>query len=398
MIHEYTEQTEAWIAAHAGDDVKALWLKYGREREFEITQIECRRRFGKKLAATLTRCPHWLFPSVLSGEQSTSDRVATFHAGLVPECSRVADLTAGLGIDVLHFSSVASEIVALEMDRERCDVLRENLRRANVGNVSVECADCREWLKTYNGPKLELVFIDPARRALDGSRVFALSDCEPDVVAMLPDLRRVAYRLIIKMSPMLDISAILSTLSECIKLYVLGTATECKELVAVIDFEHPAPSACDVAIEAVTVADGGTHSFLCTRAEEMVADAVYGRPRSGDWLCEPWPSVMKAGAVRLVAERYGLQKLAPNTHVYFAPEKAAGFPGTQRRVVDVLPYASRVIKRFSRTYRNIDVAVRNFGMTADALRSKLGVRDSGARGRLMAVTDAGNEKLLIVLE
>lgn len=397
MKHDYTPETEQWIAAHAADDVKTLWLKYGRDREFEITQVECRRRFASKLAATLTRYPRWLFPSVLSGEQSTGDRLAAFHARLVPECARMADLTAGLGIDVLHCAAVASHVTAVEMDPDRADILRHNLAGAGVGNVDTVCADCRRWLEEYNGPRLDMVFVDPARRSADGGRVFALSDCEPDVTAMLPQLRRVAHAVLVKMSPMLDISSVLESLPECVRIFALGTPAECKELVALVDFEHPAPSRDEVAIEAVTVAPDGIVEFRCTRGEELVADAVYGRPRPGDWLCEPYPSVMKVGAVRLVSERFGLQKLAPNTHVYFAPEHVAGFPGEQRRVVDVLPFASRVLKRFRREYPRIDVAVRNFGIGADALASRLGVKNGGGK-RLMAVTDAGNEKLLIVLE
>lgn len=398
MKHNYTEESEKWISAHSDADEKTLWLKYGREREFEIVQIECRRRFRSKLAATLTLCPRWLFPSVLSGEQSTGDRLAAFHARLVPECASMVDFTSGLGIDVLHCASVASEVTALELDSERAAILEENLRRAAVDNVRVECADCRTWLADYSGPRIDVAFIDPARRASDGGRVFALADCEPDVTAMLPALREKVGTLLLKMSPMLDISAVLQSLPECVRIFALGTATECKELLAVVDFEHPAVDCCDVGVEAVTIgADGAADTFRCTRGEEMEADAVYGCPRAGDWLCEPYPAVMKTGAVRLVAHRFGLQKLAPNTHVYFAPQRVAGFPGTQRRVAEVLPYASKVIKRFRRSYPRIDVATRNFGMSAEALRSRLGVR-GGDGMRLLAVTDVAGERLLLVLE
>lgn len=396
MKINYTPATEQWIAAHKGADEKELWLKYGREREFEITQVECRRRFAKKLAGTLGRYPGWLFPSVLSGEQSTSDRLASFHARLVPECGRMADLTAGLGIDALHCAAVASDVIALEMDPERASLLEDNIIRAGVDNVRVVCADCRQWLREYKGPKFDMIFVDPARRAADGGRVFALGDCSPDVVAMLPDLRRCTGRVLIKMSPMLDISAVLEALPECVHMYVLGTPTECKELLALVDFDHGPADPSVVMIEAVTTTQQGQISFLCTRGEELVADAVYGRPRPGDYVCEPYPAVMKAGAVRLVSERFGLQKLAPNTHVYFSPERVPGFPGEQRRVEEVLPYASHVLKRFARKYERIDVAVRNFGISAEAVASKLGVRNGGGR-RLLAVTDAGNEKLLVVL-
>lgn len=391
------DESWKWVAAHIADDPKGLWLKYGKTHADEIVQIECRRRFGKKLEATLRTAPEWIFPSVLGGEQSTSDRLAAWHARLLPENGTIADLTSGLGIDVLHASRVAGKVYAVELAPDKADALRENMAAAGADNVGVVCADCRHWLENYNGPRLNAVFIDPARRSADGGRVFALADCEPDVVAMLPLVRTKAASMIVKMSPMLDISSVLDSLPECVRLIVLGTPTECKELVAVVDFDH-APSEKDsVAIDAVTIGKHDICEFRCTRAEEMVADAIYGRPRTGDYLCEPYPAVMKAGAVRLVAERFGLQKLAANTHVYFAPQPVAGFPGEQRRVVAVLPYASKVIKRFKREYPRISVATRNFGISAEALRAKLGVADGGTL-RLMAATDIAGERLLIILE
>lgn len=386
-----------WVEEHISDDPKKLWLKYGRAYESAIVQVECRRRFGKKLAATLLRVPHWFFPTVLAGEQATSDRLAAFHARLVPECARMADLTAGLGIDALHCASVAAQVTAVEMDEAKADALRANMLAAGAGNVAVAAADCREWLASLGEQRFDMMFIDPARRAADGGRVFALADCEPDVTAMLPALRAHTRRLLVKMSPMLDIASVLEALPGCVCLYVLGTPTECKELLALVDFDDAQRHRDNIMVEAVTISADAECVFRCTRSEEMTADAVYGRPRGGDYVFEPYPAVMKAGATRLVAARYGLQKLAPNTHVYYGPASVAGFPGEQRRVAAVLPYASKVIKRFRRDYPQISVAVRNFGMSAEALRGRLAVADGGAM-RLMAVTDIAGERLLLVLE
>jgi len=394
MCEHSDDEFWRWVAGHAADSPERLWLKYGRMHASEIVQVECRRRFSRKLADTLARVPHWLFPSTLAGEQSTSDRLAAFHARLVPDGAVMADLTAGLGIDTLHCAAVARNVTSIEIDAVKADALRHNMAAAGIGNVSVVAADCREWLEQYDGARLDMVFIDPARRSADGGRVFALADCEPDVVAMLPQLRRKARRMLVKMSPMLDISSVLGVLPECARLFVLGTATECKELLALVDFENEISG--DIEIEAVTLAADAEYTFDHTRAEEMEAEVEYGLPSAGDYVCEPYPAVMKTGAVRVLAQRYGLQKLAPNTHVYFASSSVCGFPGEQRRVVGVLPWASKVLKRFRRDYPRISVAARNFGISAEVLRAKLGVADSNEY-RLLAVTDVAGEKHLIVL-
>lgn len=397
MNMERDNQFWEWVEQHAASDPHTLWIKYGKTHADAIVQVECRRKFGKKLAATLQRVPRWYFPSVLAGEQSTSDALAAFHARLVPEFARMADMTAGLGIDAVHCAAVANHVTAIEIDAAKADSLRENAAAAGIENIEVVNVDCRDWLKNYSGPKLDIIFMDPARRATDGSRVYGIADCEPDLLQMLPELREKTHTLLVKLSPMLDVAAVLDALPDCVRLIALGTPTECRELLAYIDFEHPAASRDAVVVDAITIGADLRSEFRCTRAEEQVADAVYGRPRVGDWVCEPYPAVMKVGAVRLVSERYRLQKLAPNTHVYFAPERLDHFPGEQRRVAEVLPYASKVIKRFARRWPRINVAARNFGISADALRAKLSVADGGNL-RLLAVTDLANERILLVLE
>ena len=59
----------------------------------------------------------------------------------------------------------------------------------------------------------DLIYLDPARRATDGSKVFRLEDCQPDVLTLLPELLSAAPHLLLKISPMADISLIVSQLN-----------------------------------------------------------------------------------------------------------------------------------------------------------------------------------------
>ena len=76
-----TEREFAWVEAHISDRPDALRLAvHGRsdgiDYEAAITQIECRRKFAAKLQQTLAAFPRFYFPSVLAGEQATSDLLA----------------------------------------------------------------------------------------------------------------------------------------------------------------------------------------------------------------------------------------------------------------------------------------------------------------------------------
>jgi len=122
-----------WVRANANADPAALRLKYaGKQGSLDfneaIIQIECRRKFGRKLGDTLSSFADFYFPSVLAGEQSSSDILADYHASLVPEGMTVVDLTSGLGIDVLHMARRASSVVAVERNPALVEALRYNSR------------------------------------------------------------------------------------------------------------------------------------------------------------------------------------------------------------------------------------------------------------------------------
>lgn len=390
---------EFWrfVEGHCKDDVMRLRLKYhgAHDMPFDveaaITQIECRQKFSKKLAETLKANPHFLFPDVIAGEQSTSDQLANFHTSLIAEGERVIDLTAGLGIDCLHFTERATKVTAIEINQRKAEALRNNF----TGKAEVVCADCRDYLNAYQGERFDTAFIDPARRAEDGSRVYALNRCEPDVTIMTRDIFRIAGRLIIKMSPMLDVAHTLSSLPTAEKVIALGTRTECKELIAVCgrDYREGEPE-----IEAVTLLpDRGESRFLFSREQELKAHATFSMPNAGEYIYEPYPSVMKAAPFRLLSEWFGVDKLHPNTHLYTSAGIVGDFPGEVSEIKDMLPYSSGVIKRIKKSYPKINVAARNFDIPAEAVRKKLGVKEGGEL-KIMATRAIDGEPILIIAE
>lgn len=385
---------DPWIISHINDDPARLRLKYGAEHARDILQIECRRKYAAKLGPVLEQLPDFEFPTALSGEQSTSWPLAQWHASLVrkPDAT-VVDLTAGLGIDAYAMACRGCRVTAVERDPEVAAALSRNY--AGVAGFEAVCADCREYVRTC-GRHFDVIFIDPARRDAAGRRVFALDGCEPDVTAMLPDLRRICDTLIVKASPMLDVAHTLRLMPDAHQVIALGTTTECKELDVVCRFDVPAPE--QPLIRAVTVNAGGVVSdFAFTRADEAAAEPRYGVPRPGDYVYDPYPAVMKAGALKLPGCLNGLSKLHANTHLWFGPQELTDFPGHRFRVVEVLPYASKHIKRYAAAHPRVNVTARNFDVVADALRRKLGVTDASDQ-RLFAVTGPDGAKYLITCE
>ena len=387
-----------WVDTHLDDDPIKLRLKVRGSDDASvfdaaIRQIECRKKFSKKLSETLTAAPRFFFPDKLSGEQSTSDLLASYHAELVIPGEPLIDLTSGLGIDVFHCAGVSGETVAVERNNELAQALRYNASELNCSHVSVICDDCRA-IVAKAGKSYATAFIDPARRSSDGGRLFSLTDCEPNVVEMLPTLQKICYRLVVKMSPMLDIYHTVDILGGCSRIISLGNTTECKELIAVKDFESDSD---ETIIEGTTLKPDRRIEFKYTQSEEESAPVPsYSLPSIGDYFYEPYPAVMKLGANKLLAARFNLHAFHPNCRLYHSSRLTDNFPGDVFRIDAVLDFSSKILKRFKRDYPQINVGARNFGMTAEDLRKKLGVKDGGSK-RLMGVTDINNQRIMFVL-
>ncbi len=388
-----SSQDIQWINEHLSEDPSRLRLKYASQPQIShlITQIECRKKAVKKLADTL-QCEAFEFPNTLAQEQATSDRLAAFHASLVELGTSCIDLTAGLGIDALHLAQRCSRVIAVERNPEVAQTLRDNASALHINNLEVITGDCRDVITSFS--HADTVFIDPARRGAMGERIFALSDCEPDVIAMLPHISRIADNLIIKMSPMLDVSAVLKQLQGiCTRIIATGDRRECKELVAVCALGST--SCATPVIEALTLLpDNSQNSVEFTRYEEDEASIIYEQPQQGLYLIDPYPTIMKTAPWRLLCTRYAIGAIADNTHLYIAKSPVDSI-GENFIIDEIIPYRSSEIKRLARRYPALSVATRNFGLRADQLRSKLKVRDADSP-RLYGVTDhSGNQLMLI---
>lgn len=394
-----SEEYWRWINDNRDNDTTKLRLKLHGADNIEaydsaITQIECRKKCALKLADTLSAAKNFFFPSEISAEMSTSDVIARIHASLVPSGSKVVDLTSGLGIDIFTLARKASKAIAVEIDRTTCEAIRYNARALNLDNIEIINSDCEEFLRQMkNGEKYDIAFIDPARRSQTGARVFALSDCKPDVTSLLPLIRKHFHTLIVKASPMLDISAFSQALPGCREILIPGTTTECKELVAVVNLADEDSS---FTVKAVTVNRKEIISeFTFTPEQEKAAAVSYALPTAGEFLYEPYPAVMKSGGMRSLASVFNLQKLHPNTHLFTSTSLCPAFPGDVFEIIEALPYASKHIKRLATRYPQINVSARNFKLSASELTRKLGVK-TGGELRIFGCLNYMDERMLLI--
>jgi len=366
-------------------DFAAMRLKANGDavRLAEILQMECRERCAVKLAETL-RCPEFIFPTGLSAEQCTGDALAECHAKLVESGATVLDITCGLGIDAFHIARRASRVTAIDIEPGIIAAARHNAVALGLDNIEFIADDSIGWLTVNPDMKFDYIFADPARRGRAGERLFALTQCVPDIIESLGMLMSRCRYLVVKASPMLDVTQTAALLGHNADIIIYGTGGECKELTAVLPGNNR-----------IIVNVDGTVVMEFTREMERKAVASVAGPDMGMWLHEPWPQIVKAGPFKLLSELYGLEALDVNTHLYIGNRPVRNFPGDVRRIEQVIPMGKQAVRELGGM--EADVAVRNFVMSADELRRYLKIKRGGNGHRRIIGVRSKGLKLLIVL-
>ena len=382
------EQTLAFIREHAGDDVRHLALQASRYPQVDMrmaaTQIE-----GRRLAST--KLPTWaatdgvIYPIRLSMEQCSSETTARYKASLM-QGHRLTDLTGGFGIDCSYMSEHFEEVTYIERNEELCQIARHNFALLGLP-IKVVNANSTEMLHSL--PQQDWIFLDPARRDGAGNKVVALSDCEPDVCQLETALLQRATKVMVKCSPMLDISQAISQLTSVNEVHVVSVNNECKELLFILGDKKSR----SINIHTVNFHGESAQAFDYTLEEEQDAHCSY-TSTIGRFLYEPNSSMMKAGCFRLPAIRFGLKKLHRNTHLYTSDILVPNFPGRVFEVKNIDGFGKNELKRLSSELKKANISVRNFPERPEALRKRLKMSDGGD-AYLFATTLADEKKVII---
>lgn len=380
----------AFILAHEGADVSALALKKPPNPDWPykliLDQIKARGKAAAKVPAWLD-LPEIVFPSADLMEQASSGPCAVYKASLIGG-GRIADLTAGAGIDAAALAGRAVTLVCAEKDSLHAEILEHNLRILRKAghfrtDFQVHSGGSEEFIAQM--PPCDWVYLDPQRREGGRKGRFLFEDCSPDITAMLPELRKTRAKVMLKASPVLDIALAVEALGGVGAVHIVQWGGECKEVLYILDGAEGEPG-----MHAVEIDDAGQvlTAFCFTRGEEGAAKAVFGMPEG--YLYEPGAAFLKAGAFNLLAARLGLRKLHPNTHLYTSDAPVQGFPGKGYNIEDVRSPAEGVAD-----IAGAELVLRNYPGRTDDLRAKLRLRE-GDSHRIFACTTQDERKKLIV--
>ena len=168
----------------------------------------------------------------LAFEQCSSERAASAKEFSGEKC---LDLTCGLGVDSLHFSKSFQHVTSIERNFELAEAVRFNFSLMNVQNIEVINTDADNFVRKYVGEPFDLIYIDPARRDGGGKKVFLPEDCEPNFVELLPILKKIGRKIVVKMSPLYDVDAAFRQFENVSEVGVISIDNECKEVLLMFE-------------------------------------------------------------------------------------------------------------------------------------------------------------------
>ncbi|MBO7610319.1 MAG: SAM-dependent methyltransferase [Muribaculaceae bacterium] len=382
------EATRQFVREHADADVRQLALHNAGKKAVNLPlaldQI-AGRQYARHKLPIWSQVDDIVYPPHLSLEQCSSEATARYKAKILNDCTLV-DLTGGMGVDCYFMAQSFDNAVYVECQPHLCEIAKHNFHLLDCDKIKVVNSDAEEYL--HNMKPVDLIFIDPARRDNAGRRTYGIEDCTPDVAQLAPELLAKAHTVMIKLSPMLDVTQVLNTLPHVTDIHIVSVTGECKELLVLMS----ANSAGGTQIHCVN----DDEVFTYQQGQDNVNANIWdGQSHKSLYVYEPNASIMKAGCFSILAARNNMQVMSHDSHLLVSDKYVDKFPGRAFMVDAISSMNKGELKQALGGITQANVAVRNFPMRADELARRLHLKDGGKTYIFGTTTASGHHVILI---
>ncbi len=380
-------EIQEFINTHLNSDIASILLKGTNFPTLEtkdiIEQIEAKKRSEKKLP-TWFNAKSIYYPNKINIEQTSSEITAQYKAELISGES-IIDLTGGFGVDCFYFSKVFESVIHCEINKSLSEIVNHNYTLLNVNNISTKNIDGIEFLKSATNA-FDWIYLDPSRRHESKGKVFFLNDCLPNVPEHLDLLFKHSKNILIKTSPLLDLSVGISELHFVKTIHIVAVNNEVKELLWIL--EHGFEG--DISIKTTNIKKEDVEHFNFSMEREKSLESKYSQPLT--YLYEPNSAILKAGAFESISNQLNVHKLHKHSHLY-TNETLIDFPGRRFKIENIIHFNKKELKNLDISKANI--TTRNFPETVEQLRKKLKIKDGG-NNYLFFTTDLNDNKIVII--
>ncbi|RAJ10002.1 THUMP-like domain-containing protein [Arenibacter echinorum] len=345
-------------------------------------QIEAKNRCKDKL-------PTWYgthniyYPNKLNIEQTSSENTAHYKAGIMSGTA-LLDMTGGFGVDSYFFSNNIGQVYHCEINRDLSQVAAHNFKTLGRTNIHTHAMDGIDFLKSSE-IDFDWVFIDPSRRHDAKGKVFLLSDCIPNVPGNLSAILAKVKKIMIKTSPLLDLSAGLRELKSVKEIHIVAVKNEVKEILWILERGYKK----EVVVKTVNLNGSAMEQFSFSLEDEKLAISKYSDPL--EYLYEPNSAILKSGAFKTVGDKFNMSKLHDHSHLY-THDQLLDFPGRRFKVVRSIPFNKKELQKLD--VKKANITIRNFPISVAEIRKRFKIKDGG-EAYLFFTTNSEGEKIVV---
>ncbi|TXE05993.1 class I SAM-dependent methyltransferase [Gelidibacter salicanalis] len=382
-----TPEVQDFINGHLKTDATTLILKGVPFNEVTVQevveQIEAKSKSEKKLP-TWFQQPNIYFPNKLNIEQTSSEVTAHYKSKLI-NGKTLIDLTGGFGVDAFYFAKHFKKVTHCEWNSDLSTIVRHNYEQLEVSNITCICDDGLSYLQSSQ-TTFDWIYVDPSRRHDSKGKVFFLNDCVPNIPEHLVKLWSHSKNIMIKTSPLLDLTVGLSELKFVKKIHVVAVNNEVKELLWILEYGFTG----EIEIKTINIKSQLVEHFDFFMNQEPAAEDHFNKPL--DFLYEPNAAILKSGGFNILTSVLSVSKLHKHSHLYTS-EHLLNFPGRAFEILKVIPYNKKQVKGLKIAKANI--TTRNFPETVQNIRNNFKIKDGGDQ-YLFFTTNMNNEKIVII--
>ena len=380
------KEIQDFINANLKTDLTKLILKGCPFKEISIqeiaAQIVAKNKCQNKLP-TWFRAENIYYPNKLNIEQTSSEITAQYKSKLVFGNSLI-DITGGFGVDAFYLSQKVKNITHCEINEELSKIVSHNYQQLNAQNINTLVGDGIEFLKNYI-EKIDWIYSDPSRRNDAKGKVFLLEDCLPNIPENLDLLFKKTDNILIKISPILDITSAINELKFVKEIHIVAIENEVKELLFLLEKNWNQ----SISIQTINFNKTNNQVFKLDLGEQV--SATYSEPKK--YIYEPNAAILKAGAFQQVSNHLKVAKLHQHSHLYTS-ENLIKFPGRCFEIKNCISYDKKQLRNLIPS-KKANITTRNFPENVEQIRKKTGLKDGGNQ-YVFFTTDKNNKHIVLI--
>lgn len=323
------------------------------------------------------------YPPAISIEQTSSEITANYKSNLISGDTMI-DITGGFGVDCYYFSKVFTTVFHCETNKMLSKITQHNFKELQLQNVRFFAKNGIDYLKETD-LLFDCIYIDPSRRDTTKGKVFLLKDCLPEVPSKIDFLFTKTNTILIKTSPILDITQTIKELKNVKEIHVVAVHNEVKELLFLLEKNYSKSTI----IKTVNIKKNTVEKFSFNFND--VVNSKYSEPLQ--YIYEPNAAILKSGGFHQVSKQLNLYKLQQHAHLYTS-EKIINFPGRSFKIMHVVPYDKKQLKKYVNDYK-ANITTRNFPKTVAQIRKETKIKDGG-NTYLFCTTNNYNKPIVLI--